>query len=203
VKVVVRDAAAAVLSPDGSRLAYVEGSGCLEPQRLVVRDLDTGRETRWKLGARAPEFESSLCGTAWLPDSRRLVVDDCSRELEVLRILDVERDRGITIHEARALGPRDVSLVLIGYYAGTGGLAAMWDSCPGPVPQECADPNRVVSVDPETGEAATLFELPAGASVPSLDRSGRHFLWLQDRRVMWWDGARPVELARGFSDVAW
>jgi hypothetical protein len=197
------------LSPDGTRLAYVTGGidGCPGDQELIVRDLSTGAENRWNLGYQPGGGAYGVCRVAWLPDSVRLAFNDCSEDTDTLRLLDVARDSGILLTDARRLGPEDSSLSLVGFHTDTKGLAAE-KTCTlrQSVVDDCPDSASVVSIDPVTGEVvATLFDVPPVAHDMRLDAEGRHFIWVvvEQNAVFAWDGSRAVELVRGYTSAGW
>lgn len=87
-------AASPAISPDGTRLAYVERAqfaGVVMP--LVIRDLATGEEQRFTYEpiAGGEPFPDSLSGLAWSPDGTQLLFTD-SYEQSMVGILDPSTD---------------------------------------------------------------------------------------------------------------
>jgi len=113
------------VSPDGRLLAYLYGDFCVgKTQYVVVRELASGHETRWRfrLGTSGAEGVS-LRRLVWLPDSHTLAYEVRREEASWIHLLDTEGDEGIELGEGPPLGPQDSSLELVGFHAE--GLAAV------------------------------------------------------------------------------
>lgn len=197
------------ISPDGTLLAFATADGGFcgsTEQELVVQNLETGTESRWKLGFQPATPGYGLCGTSWFPDGRRLAFNLCSEPGNTLHVLDVEADPGVTLGEVPPLGPEGDSLSLIGYHAPSGGIAAL---------HECSDAQRmdgtctvvrtVVVVDQESGAVLeTLFTVAESAWSVDLDGAGRSFIWAEERGVFASDGGAPVKLTgREYVSATW
>lgn len=101
----------AALSPDGRFLAYVgEGSGgnC-NREPLVVRDLQTGDERRWKWTAENPDdpyLQRGPYALAWSPDSRFIAFErNVGDPLTQVWVLDITK--GETFLDALKISPDD------------------------------------------------------------------------------------------------
>ena len=196
-------------SPDGKLLAYLRIGlqGCPGYESLFVRDLASGQETTWDLGYETGGAAIGICRMAWLPDSQRLVLNECIEEGDVLRLLDVVTDQGIALKDAPTVGPQDAGLSLVGYHSATDGIAARKFCTGQQIAQgECSESPAVVSIDPDTGEiVATFFDTSSDVQGMHFDLTGTYFLWstYEGARVFWSDGGDPVELARGYTVVIW
>lgn len=191
------------LSPDGRLLAYLSGDFCVgKTQYLVVRELDSGHETRWRyrLGNSGAEGDG-LRQLVWLPDSRTLAYEVGHEEASWIHLLDTDADEGIELGEGPRLGPQDSSLELVGFHAE--GLAAV-RRCLIPPEPGCPPEPEIVALDPETGEVvATLLRPAPEAFSYDLDPSGRHLLYITEEGLFRWSGGEPVRIGSRYFAATW
>ncbi|MGH2682548.1 MAG: hypothetical protein ACRDIX_04860 [Actinomycetota bacterium] len=193
------------LSPDGRLLAYLywDPDPCIgKDQYVVVRDADTGEETRWRFRVGSSGAEPvSVRRLVWLSDSRTLAYELGHEEASSIYLLDTERDQSIELGRDRPLGPRDSSLELIGLHAE--GVAAV-RRCLIPSEPGCPPGPEIVALDPDTGEiVATLLRPAPEAFSYDLDPSGRHLLYIGEDGLYRWSGGEAVKIGDGYSAAAW
>jgi len=191
------------VSPDGRFLAYMTADyGCDSHQELVVRDLATGSETRWKLGSlgsRPPGY-TGVCRLSWLGDSRRLAYSLCYEEGQNVFELDTVRDRGMAlVNGTRLVQPDRTTWIPAGNDEQSGGLV-VWEFCCG---QHEEQPPRIVAVDPATGHLLrTLMDPAPDVAFIRMDLLGRILMYeTMDGQVFRFDGVQPVKIAEGYQEV--
>jgi hypothetical protein len=191
------------LSPDGRLLAYLYGDFCVgKTQYVVVRELASGHETRWRfrLGTSGAEGVS-LRRLVWLPDSRTLAYEVGHDEASWIHLLDTDGDEGIELGEGPRLGPQDSSLELVGFHAE--GLAVV-RRCLIPSEPECPSEPEIVALDPETGEViGTLLRPAPEAFSYDLDPSGRHLLYITEEGLFRWSGGESVRIGGRYFAATW
>lgn len=191
------------VSPDGRLLAYVYEDFCGgKTQYVVVRELASGHETRWRfrLGTSGAEGVS-LRRLVWLPDSQTLAYEVGHEEASWIYLLDTHGDEGIELGEGPHLGPQDSSLELVGFHAE--GLAVV-RGCFIPPEPGCPPEPEIVALDPETGEVvATLLRPAPEAFSYDLDPSGRHLLYITEEGLFRWSGGEPVRIGGRYFAATW
>lgn len=160
-----------VLSPDGSRLAYVQarstGSGSCDGADVVVRELDTGEERRWGATEMSAENVNDLAPTSrltWSPDSTALSFGTYDG---YLNLLSVERAGTSVADGVRTRDDRPG--VQIPFWARTGALHVV---DVGGGEQNRSSP--FVIVDPETGSTVrTVTETSGGKTIAAISDDGQ------------------------------
>lgn len=186
------------VSPAGDRLAYrsCTPDGC--GRALVILDLAAGGSTRVGLS----QSELLVGGTVWLPDGRLavLVLPPGDSPIEI-RLVDPGAPPADLLDAAAVPDPEDgtARFGIYGLDGSTGGLV-VGESCCRPTFQR----QRFVAIDPDTGEVLRTV-VRGGWWQVHPDVSGANLLLLDFRARVYVsrDGADPVLLAEGFSDVAW
>jgi hypothetical protein len=191
------------LSPDGRLLAYLYGDLCVgKTQYVVVRDLASGGESRWRFRPRISGAKGvSLRRLVWLPGSHTLAYEVGHDEASWIQLLDTKADEDVELSEGPGLGPQDSSLELVGFHAE--GLAVVRECLIPPEPG-CPPEPEIVALDPETGEVvATLLRPAPEAFSYDLDSSGRHLLYITEEGLFRWSGGEPVRIGSGYFAASW
>jgi hypothetical protein len=174
-------------SPDGTKLAYFEGTaGALSSGVIDVRDLATGK-TRTVYATSPDTIPATL---SWSADDRRLaisglflpatsLIDDWGLDVEVL---DLVRPFEPTVAFPRPL-PANPAVVgtettlasghptwTDGQFLGNGIKLAILSTGAGTTCH--AAPTRILSVDPDNGQATTIAALPFPISHAFFDKTG-------------------------------
>lgn len=162
---------APAVSPDGSQLAYLErqpvaASGVC-PTDLVVRDLTTGDERRWRdASSYGPDVLPPLDGLIWAPDSRTIIVERGTEDSAPF-VADTDRPPGdlalspLNLDGLAGLPNAPVNVSVLGVAEVDGRSAAIVDEwCY--AESECRSPDVVYTV-PLDGSPA-----PAGVAAPSV-----------------------------------
>lgn len=177
--VVVTKGSNPAVSPDGTRLAYVSPRAYPpDPHFIVVRDLATGIEQRWRWTNQSFEAAEYLeGGLSWAPDGRRLSFGVAYESPPDVRVLDTTK----TV-ELRDVPPlrvhADDAEVGPGRFRGGKGTLVVDTDCCWPEYEMHGVPGRLLEVDPDTG--TVLAELQKHSDTVHLvdfDRSGRHMLF--------------------------
>jgi hypothetical protein len=209
--VAVADGISPAVSPDGRALAYAApgppmpegGPGC--HNTLVVRDLGTGEERRWRHPVSEDGYFEAAAFTklAWAPDSRRLAVTH-SYEGDSVSVLDtaVHRDLSEAVEVVVPGGGGDSRHPA--WEAGSGRLAVVNSAFECCFEDDYAGPPRALLVDVDRRLVKAL--LPAGRRPTWLDfdASGEHLLYIEGGRLYRRSGgARPVPVAAGLDAADW
>jgi dipeptidyl aminopeptidase/acylaminoacyl peptidase len=182
---IVASGQGAVLSPDGTRIAYATGGAnqCGPANQLAIQELgtDTFSQELFEGG------DATIVPLTWSPDSRRVLYS--AQTPDDVQAREVEPGTGAP--------PRTVP-VPDGAYLPT----YLGDSESVAVVRDEGTDARVLEIDAATGEEGrTLFELADRPAFRSLvaDPSGRHLLFTTlagdtggDRIWRWADGRKPV-----------
>jgi len=194
-------------SPDGRLLAYVSASpDCGGSPELVVRDLATGQESRWKPRGLA---DQGICNPVWLPDGRTIAYEACGLQGDVY-VLDTVGQPGLALDQGKRLGPGKEGWFLLGYDAADGGLVVR-TRCVNEARPVC--PNLTVGafvIDPQSGSVIRQlsgFLDDAENEVLELhfDATGDHVLFLGFLDAVYRrDGtADPVKILAGLQAATW
>jgi hypothetical protein len=167
------------VSPDGSRLALVRGSG------LVIRELATGHEgvIHGVVG------ELGAARTAWAADSRRLAVEISGADVSVVDIVDTDTGEVTDLHPvgeteinyrvmSPAFRPSDGTLAVVCCHDG--------DLVEGEPPQN----RELVLHDSRTGVERSRIRLPFSAWGLDWDAGGSVLLLTDGDRVHQYHGDR-------------
>lgn len=177
----------AVVSPDGTRIAYATGGAnqCGPPNQLAVQDLGTESFSQELFEG----GDATIVPLTWSPDSRRLLYS--AQTPDDVEIREVEPGTG---GPSRTIPVPD-GAYLATYLGETGSLAVVQDD---------GTDARVLEIDATTGEVERpLFEVADRPAFRSLvpDPTGRHLLFTTlggstggDKVSRWSDGEEPVLL---------
>jgi Tol biopolymer transport system component len=185
------------LSPDGRLLAY---AGCgPDEDRLVVRDLASGKKRTW-------ELQTALIDRlSWAPDARNLAFRRAADPSGVI-VVDTDDDRGgPTTGDSPVVRIAD-DLSWHGYLESTGEfLAVVQRNKP-----QAGNPMRVVVLDPATGAVRRqLFDIAVGCcgEVVSSDADGDVLVanpFFGGELYRWRDGdVQAVKLTENIRAASW
>lgn len=202
------------VSPDGRKLAYAAPGpatadglpGC--PNVIVVRDLRTGNERRWRYPddeahAAALYTAGAITKIAWAPDSRRLAYT-LSYEGDSIAVLDTSthRDLSATVEVVVPGGGGDSRHPA--WDPATGRLALVNSAFECCYDDDYAGPPRTLLVDVDDRTADEL--LPAGLRPGWLDfdATGEHLLYVDGGSLYRWSsGGEPALVAPGVTAADW
>ena len=166
----------------------------------MIRDLATGRETR--LPADPADADVRGVPAGWLPDGRLIVnLVYPGDSPGSIRLVDPVRPPA-SLLEAPEVEPGVPDVTgwwAVGSDRPIGGVLVR-ETCCGLVGTD----NRIVSVDPDSGEELGTV-VPGAWFVVEPDASGRHLLLVDDQGIVYVarDGEAPQPVADGFLEVAW
>lgn len=202
------------VSPDGRRLAYAapgprtpEGlPGC--PNVVVVRDLGSGEERRWRFPddeahRSALYTEGAITKIAWAPDSRRLAFT-LSYEGESVSVLDTDaaHDLAETVEVVVPGGGGDSRQPT--WQSSTGRLAVVNSAFECCYEDDYEGPSRTLLVDVDARTATDLLRPGLRPAWLDFDDTGDHLLYVDGGTLYRKSGSSdPVLVAPGFSAADW
>ncbi|MGH3666307.1 MAG: TolB family protein, partial [Egibacteraceae bacterium] len=187
----VSSGSAAAVSPDGSRLALVEGPW------LTVVDLRNGRTRRFE---RDGDDWPELAAPSWSPDSLTvaLEVTDAGTGDRVVGLLDVTS--AASLSDLRTLPVRGGATFPVFRRDGSLLVAAQRRDRNG----EPEGRARGVVLDPTSGEVTAEFDYGGTVTSQDYDRSGTYLLYtLADGSVRWLGTGERGRLTARAYDAAW
>jgi Tol biopolymer transport system component len=200
------NAEALTVSQDGSKLVYrpLGCDGAPPSPAFAVLDLRTGKTRIWAYSQR----DEVLGPMTWSPDGRHLAYTEyfgSSGKLRSRAWLSDTTGPGTSLAASRPLPPPDKGCEIrdLAWQPGTGRLA---------ISETCPTTHQLVFVNAPGGK---VLSRPLRVNQPfaglDFDPSGRHLLYTTgapttpfSARSTWrWDGARAVEIGRGYGMPVW
>ncbi|MCO6009924.1 hypothetical protein NE236_33625 [Actinoallomurus purpureus] len=200
-------------TPDGRRLAF--GGVCGASGRLVVIDVDTGRQRVWTVGTGAPDGRDPR-QPVWAPDGRTIGFRYEQAPNRDIRSIDADQaGTGRLLTDSRLLRPQNMSKELKDRRFNHGAIDAFAFNPDGTLTalvQRSSDRSfegqsgllRLTAAGAPIGRATWLPDL-AISGLLRIDPSGEHFLTIENGRISRMERGRFSWLSgkRSYYDVAW
>lgn len=199
------------VSPDGRLLAYAsEGKderGRCVVRALVVRDLGSGVERRWDVGAAAPPDISGIFNVRWSGDGGLIGYQFGLGEADpgISGVYVLPAGGGGSLDAAARRDPPEGEIWVLQGFAERQPLVVT--GCCRVGSAETGRRRSTLRALGDTGSPRTLMELPGGSVWLDVDAPGRFVVWVDAAGAVWRSGIDGSGLQKvagsGFAQVLW